>query len=139
MHVTPWPSGEARACNARHGGSSPPGVFRESGPRSFRLSSSPMRRLSASVAALAVAGGLSAGLAAGGSTAKPQLRVASWHPFAVAGTGFRAGEHVRVTVRAEGAAGTRSDDADVRGRIGVRFRAMTVGDCTTYFVSATGD
>ena len=24
--TTPWPSGEARACNARHGGSTPPGV-----------------------------------------------------------------------------------------------------------------
>ena len=25
--TTPWPSGEARACNARYGGSTPPGVF----------------------------------------------------------------------------------------------------------------
>ena len=25
--ATPWPSGEARACNARDGGSNPPGVF----------------------------------------------------------------------------------------------------------------
>ena len=25
--TTPWPSGEARACNARNGGSTPPGVF----------------------------------------------------------------------------------------------------------------
>jgi hypothetical protein len=65
--------------------------------------------------------------------------VVSLHPFAVAGSGFRAGEHVRVTVRAEGAAAARSDDADSRGRIGVRFRAMTLGDCPTYVVSASGD
>ena len=89
-----------------------------------------MRRLSASVAALAAAGGLSAGLAAGGPTARPQLRVDSLRPFAVVGTGFRVGEHVRVTVRA---------DADVRGRIAVRFRGMTLGDCPTYLVSARGD
>jgi hypothetical protein len=98
-----------------------------------------MRRLSASIAALAAAGGLTAGLAAGGPAAGPQLRVVSLHPFAVAGSGFRAGEHVRVTVRAEGAVGARADDADVRGRIGVRFRGMTLGDCPTYVVAARGD
>ena len=29
--TTPWPSGEARACNARNGGSTPPGVFHPTG------------------------------------------------------------------------------------------------------------
>ncbi len=98
-----------------------------------------MRRLTATAAALAAATGLSAGLAAGGSTARPQLRVVSLQPFTVAGSNFRAGEHVRVTVRAEGAVGARADDADVRGRIGVRFRGMTLGDCPTYLVAARGD
>jgi hypothetical protein len=97
-----------------------------------------MRRLSASVAALAVAGGLSAGLAAGGPTARPQLRVDSLRPFAVVGAGFRAGEQVRVTVRADGDVAARADKADARGRIAVRFRGMTLGDCPTYLVSARG-
>jgi hypothetical protein len=98
-----------------------------------------MRRLTATIAALAAATGISAGLAAGGSTAKPQLRVVSLQPFAVAGSGFRAGERVRVTVRAEGDVGARMDDADARGRIGVRFRSMTLGDCPTYVIAARGD
>ena len=98
-----------------------------------------MRRLTATVAALAAATGLSAGLAAGGSTAKPQLRVVSLQPFAVAGSGFRAGEHVRVTVRADGDVAARTDAADIRGRIGVRFRAMALGDCPTYVIAARGD
>lgn len=98
-----------------------------------------MRRLCASIAALAAATGLSAGLAAGGPTAKPQLRVVSLQPFAVAGTGFHMGEHVRVTVRADGEVAARTDAADSRGRIGVRFRAMTLGACPTYVVAARGD
>jgi hypothetical protein len=98
-----------------------------------------MRRLSAAVAVLAAVGGLSAGLATGGPAARPQLHVASLRPFAVDGTGFRAGERVRVTVRADADVAARSDDADVRGRIGVRFRAITLRDCTTYLVSARGD
>jgi hypothetical protein len=98
-----------------------------------------MRRLTATIAALAAATGLSAGLAAGGPTAKPQLRVVSLQPFAVAGSGFRAGERVRVTVRADGDVGARMDDADARGRIGVRFRSMTLGDCPTYVIAARGD
>ena len=44
-----------------------------------------------------------------------------------------------MTVRADGDVAARSDDADVRGRIGVRFRAMTLGDCPTYLVSARGN
>lgn len=98
-----------------------------------------MRRLTATVAALAAATGLSAGLAAGGPTAKPQLRVVSLHPFAVAGSGFLTGEHVRVTVRADGDVAARMDAADARGRIGVRFRAMMLDDCPIYVVSARGD
>ena len=98
-----------------------------------------MRRLSASVAALVAAGGLSAALAAGGPTAKPQLRVDSLRPFAVVGSGFRGGEHVRVTVRADADVAARSDDADARGRIAVRVRGMTLGACPTYLVSARGD
>ena len=65
--------------------------------------------------------------------------VVSLHPFAVAGTGFRAGEHMRVTVRAEGAVGAQIGRRGRPRPIGVRFRAMTLGDCPTYLVSATGN
>jgi hypothetical protein len=44
-----------------------------------------------------------------------------------------------VTVRAEGDVAARTDAADARGRIGVRFRTMTLDDCPTYLVSASGD
>ena len=44
-----------------------------------------------------------------------------------------------MTVRADADLAARADDADVRGRIAVRFRGMTLGDCPTYFVSASGN
>ena len=34
--TTPWPSGEARACKARYGGSSPPGVFSDNNEKGGR-------------------------------------------------------------------------------------------------------
>ena len=39
--LTPWPSGKARACKARHGGSIPPGVLSRQGPRAVPGTSVP--------------------------------------------------------------------------------------------------
>jgi hypothetical protein len=98
-----------------------------------------MRRVSAWVAILAAAAGLSSGLAAGGPNRKPQLRVVSLKPFEVAGTGFHRGESVRVTARAEDDVATRTDTADAAGRIVVRFRSLRLAACPTYVVAARGD
>jgi hypothetical protein len=98
-----------------------------------------MRRVSAWVAILAAAAGLSSGLAAGGPNGKPQLRVVSLKPFEVAGTGFHRGESVRVTARAEDDVATRTDTADAAGRIVVRLRSLRLAACPTYVVAARGD
>ena len=98
-----------------------------------------MRRVGASIAALAATAGLSGGLAAGAPTAKPQLQVTATTPLSVVGVGFRAGETVRVTVRAEDAVASRNDAADAAGRIAVRFRSLRLGRCPTYVISARGD
>jgi hypothetical protein len=98
------------------------------------------------IALLALAIGLllpftlsSKGFAESGSAAKPRLRVVDLTPFAVVGTGFRAGETVRVTVRAEGDSSSASDEAGTTGRISVRFPRMKLGSCPTYVIAARGD
>jgi hypothetical protein len=81
---------------------------------------------------------------AGGGTspaaaAKTRLHVVTLRPLAVLGTGFHAGESVRVTVRTDAGAGARSDEAGAAGRIGVRFPRLKLGRCPTYVISARGD
>ena len=73
------------------------------------------------------------------SAAKPQLRVVDLSPFAVVGTGFKAGETVRVTVRARGGSASTTDDAAASGRVEVRFPRMKLGRCPEYVISARGD
>ena len=70
---------------------------------------------------------------------KAQLRVTTLSPLAVTGSGFHAGEDVRVSVRADKGAGARSDKAGAAGRIGVRFPKLKLGRCATYVISAKGD
>jgi hypothetical protein len=98
------------------------------------------------IALLALAIGLllpftlsSGGFAEGGSAAKPRLRVTDLTPFAVVGTGFRAGETVRVTVRGEGDSVSATDEAGAGGRIAVRFPRMKLGKCPTYVIAARGN
>jgi hypothetical protein len=79
------------------------------------------------------------GVSEGGSAAKPQLRVVDLTPFAVVGTGFRAGETVRVTVRAEGDSVAATGEAGATGRVAVRFPRMRLGTCPTYVIAARGD
>jgi hypothetical protein len=75
----------------------------------------------------------------GGSAAKPQLRVAGGTPFGVVGTGFQAGETVRVTMRAEGDSVSATDVASATGRITVRLPRMKLGECPMYVIGARGN
>jgi hypothetical protein len=88
---------------------------------------------------LALPFALGGGVAEGGSAAKPQLRVAGLTPFGVIGTGFHAGETVRVTLRTEGDSVSATDVASATGRIAVRFPRMKVGKCPTYVIAARGN
>ena len=79
------------------------------------------------------------GAASPAGTGKPQLRVVTLRPLAVAGTGFHDGETVRVSARTDAGAGTRSDEAGAAGRIDVRFPKLKLKRCPTYVISARGD
>jgi hypothetical protein len=72
-------------------------------------------------------------------TSRAALTVQSLRPFVVVGRGFHAGEAVRVTVRAEGAAASARDQASAAGRIGVRFRRLKLDKCANYLVVANGN
>jgi hypothetical protein len=65
--------------------------------------------------------------------------VVTLRPFVVVGSGFRAGETVRITVRADAGAGSKRDAASAAGRIGVRFAGLRLGRCPEYVVAARGD
>jgi hypothetical protein len=76
----------------------------------------------------------------GSAAAKPRLSV-DLAPFAVAGTGFKAGETVRIIVRGT-AVGSRSSKASAAGRISVRFPGVRLDDCRPgqlLIVTAVGD
>jgi hypothetical protein len=74
-----------------------------------------------------------------GSAAKPRLSVVSTTPLVVAGTGFRAGETVRLIVKADAGASSRRDEASGAGRISVRFRGLEVDRCDYLIITARGD
>jgi hypothetical protein len=100
------------------------------------------RRLVATSAVFAAGAVVLAALAAGqrdaGSGAsKPRLSI-DFTPFVVGGSGFRAGETVRITVRGA-VAGTRTDKATGAGHISARFPGLR-DDCPGYLIiTATGD
>jgi hypothetical protein len=102
------------------------------------------RRLAATSAVFAAGAVVLAALAAGergesdSAAAKPRLSV-DLAPLVVVGSGFHAGETVRVTVRGVALA-SRSDKASAAGRITVRFPGVRVEQCPKYLViTATGD
>jgi hypothetical protein len=102
------------------------------------------RRLAATTVVLAAGAVVLAALAAGergetdSAAAKPRLSV-DLTPLVVVGTGFKAGETVRVTVRGVALA-SRSDKASAAGRISVRFPGARLEQCPKYLViTATGD
>ena len=75
----------------------------------------------------------------GAEAAKPRLRVDALRPLVVVGTGFRAGETVRVTASAVEGYGAKTDEAGSAGRIYVRFPKLKLGRCSAYVISAKGD
>jgi hypothetical protein len=103
------------------------------------------RRLVAMSAVFAAGAVVLAALAAGqrggadGGAAKPRLGV-DLAPFAVGGSGFRAGETVRITVRGA-AASSRKAKANAAGQFSMRFPGLSVGGCRPGFliITATGD
>jgi hypothetical protein len=93
-------------------------------------------RALAAVALLVVSG-----WTAGGGESRPALRVVATAPVTVAGTGFAAGERVRLTLRAGRARpSTRTVDAGRDGRFRARFNALlAVEPCSgTLVVTAAG-
>jgi hypothetical protein len=102
------------------------------------------RRLVVTALVLAAGAGVAVAAAAGlredSPAAKPRLRVTSLAPFAVAGTGFRDGETVRVTVHTRtGAAASTTSRTGSAGRIAARFPRLKLGRCPEYTVGARGD
>jgi hypothetical protein len=73
-----------------------------------------------------------------GAAAKPRLSI-DLAPLVVAGSGFQAGETVRVTVRGGTFASSR-DKASAAGRISVRFPWVRLEQCPKFLIiTATGD
>jgi hypothetical protein len=105
------------------------------------------RRLIAASAVVAAGAVVLTAFAAGqrGETdsadAKPRLSV-DLAPFAVAGTGFKPGETVRITVRGTTVGSSRSSKASAAGRISVRFPGVDLDQCGRghlIIVTAIGD
>jgi len=68
-----------------------------------------------------------------------KLRVTDVSVFTVRGTGFHAGEHVRVVVDANDEAAAKRVTAGAAGAFVVRFPSVELGSCPIYRVRATGD
>jgi hypothetical protein len=105
------------------------------------------RRLIAASAVVAAGAVVLTALAAGqrgetdSAATKPRLSV-DLAPFAVAGTGFKAGETVRISVRGTAVGSSRSSKASAAGRISVRFPGVRVEECRPgqlLIVTAVGD
>jgi hypothetical protein len=71
--------------------------------------------------------------------APAKLRVTDVSLFTVRGTGFHAGEHVRVVVEANDAGASKRITAGAGGGFVARFPTVDVGSCPLYRVQATGD
>jgi hypothetical protein len=76
-------------------------------------------------------------LAQGEAAGKPRLSV-DLSPFVVVGTGFKAGETVRISVRGA-AGGSRSGKASRAGRISVRFPGDVERCHGLLIITAKGD
>jgi hypothetical protein len=105
------------------------------------------RRLIAASAVVAAGAVILTALAAAqrgeteGTDAKPRLSI-DLAPFAVAGTGFKPGETVRITVRGTTVGSSRSSKASAGGRISVRFPGVHLDQCGRghlIIVTAIGD
>jgi hypothetical protein len=67
-----------------------------------------------------------------------RLVIVDLSPFTVHGSGFAAGERVRVTVQAKQLFG-RWTTADTRGAFTARLAAATIPNCSSYIVRAVGN
>lgn len=97
-----------------------------------------MRRIVPAVAAAVLAAGVLCGPATSGQAARAQLRLMTSSPVTLRGTGFKAGEHVRVVTRLPGMA-TKSVTVGSFGSFTVRFTGSAGTRCTGFSVTATGD
>ena len=98
-----------------------------------------MRRVALVFAVLVLLPAYASSDGRGAAAAKARLQAAALKPLVVVGTGFRAGENVRVTANAEEGFAAKSGRAGSAGRIGVRFPKLNLGRCSTYLISAKGD
>jgi len=73
-----------------------------------------------------------------GAGTRPSLRVAATNPVTIVGTGFKAGERVRVTVSTAGERATRLTVASARGWFRVRFAGIRAASECKVFAVATG-
>jgi hypothetical protein len=97
-----------------------------------------VRRIVPVVALLAIAPTIVPGVASSGHPARAQLRLMAAAPVVVGGTGFQAGEHVRLVVRSP-ALVTRRVTAGRAGDFTMRLKAFAGDICTGFSVTATGD
>jgi hypothetical protein len=68
-------------------------------------------------------------VSAQGRASSPHLRLLDASPVRIAGSGFAAGERVRVRARAGGAKRTRHVRANAHGRFRVRFKHLAQDPC----------
>jgi hypothetical protein len=97
-----------------------------------------VRRIVSAVAAAVLAAGVMCGPASSGQSGRAQLRLITPSPVTMRGTGFKAGEHVRVVGRLPGMA-TKRVTASPVGGFTVRFTGSAGARCTGFSVTATGD
>ena len=71
------------------------------------------------------------------ATTRPALRLLDASPLAFRGTGFKAHEHVRVSVYA-GSRATKRTTAGLRGRFTIRFVGLDPNACTGFSAVAIG-
>jgi hypothetical protein len=95
-----------------------------------------VRRIVPAVAAAVLAAAVLCGPATSGQGAR--LRLMTQTPVTLRGTGFKAGEHVRVVTRFPGMA-TKGVTAGSAGSFTVRFTGSAGTRCTGFSVTATGD
>ncbi len=96
-----------------------------------------MRRIVPAAVAAVVAAGVLCGPATSGQT-RAQLRLMTSSPVTLRGTGFKAGEHVRVVGRLPGMT-TKRVTASSAGSFTVRFTGPAGTRCTGFSATATGD
>jgi len=71
------------------------------------------------------------------ATSQARIAVTMTSPISVQGTGFRASEHVTVTLMAKDT-GRKTVTADARGRFSVRFVGVSLQRCEGYVIRAKG-